>query len=197
MSISSLNAANANSSKVFYFVGASGAGKDSVLDALRPQLNADFPLLIAHRYITRPAEYGGENHISLTEDDFHLRQKSGLFAMHWQANDCLYAVDNEINNWLEKGFSVLFNGSRAQIEQAKKVFGERLRVISLQVDHDVLAARLMARGRESEVEIQARLVRHLQFNYDAKNDGWCLDNNGALQDTVDSLQAYLQQQMGE
>lgn len=47
--------------KLIYLVGASGSGKDSLLQALRQQQT--IPLLVAHRYITRACNAGSENHI--------------------------------------------------------------------------------------------------------------------------------------
>ena len=49
-----------------YVMGPSGAGKDSVLDRARTMLSVEAPVAFAHRYITRPADIGGENHVALT-----------------------------------------------------------------------------------------------------------------------------------
>jgi ribose 1,5-bisphosphokinase len=43
-----------------YVMGPSGAGKDSVLGRARAMLSTDLPIVFAHRYITRPADSGGE-----------------------------------------------------------------------------------------------------------------------------------------
>ncbi len=55
-------------SRLLYLMGASGSGKDSLLDALRQHLPTD--VAVAHRYITRPADAGAENHIALSETEF-------------------------------------------------------------------------------------------------------------------------------
>ena len=55
-------------SRLVYLMGASGAGKDSLLDALRHDLPPN--LMVAHRYITRPANAGSENHIALSQHEF-------------------------------------------------------------------------------------------------------------------------------
>ena len=52
---------------LFYVVGASGAGKDSLLAYARAALGGGTPVFFAHRYITRPAEAGGENHVALSK----------------------------------------------------------------------------------------------------------------------------------
>ena len=65
-----------------YVMGPSGAGKDSVMGRARALLPADAPVVFAHRYITRPAETGGENHVALSAAEFALRRTHGLFAFH-------------------------------------------------------------------------------------------------------------------
>ena len=50
--------------KLIWLMGPSGSGKDSLLEVLRQQEHSD--LLVAHRYITRPATAGCENHIALS-----------------------------------------------------------------------------------------------------------------------------------
>jgi ribose 1,5-bisphosphokinase len=53
-------------------MGPSGSGKDSLLSALRQREHSQ--LLVAHRYITRAANAGSENHISLSEQEFYPRR---------------------------------------------------------------------------------------------------------------------------
>ncbi len=56
--------------RLIWLMGPSGSGKDSLLSALRQQEHAR--LLVAHRYITRAANAGSENHIALSEREFLL-----------------------------------------------------------------------------------------------------------------------------
>lgn len=186
---------NHNQAKLFYLIGPSGSGKDSLLDVVRSQLVGQFPLLIAHRYITRTASSQGENHIALSESEFAQRQQAGLFAMHWQANNYAYGLGCEVNTWLEKGFSVLVNGSRAQLALAQKTFGERLQVIVVDVSAQILTQRLLARGRENKAQISARLLRNETLQKQLPGSFWRLDNNGLLQESADKLNAYLLAQM--
>ncbi len=51
--------------KLIWLMGPSGSGKDSLLAELR--LREQTQLLVAHRYITRDASAGSENHIALSE----------------------------------------------------------------------------------------------------------------------------------
>lgn len=54
--------------KLIWLMGASGSGKDSLLTELRQREQTQ--LLVAHRYITRAASAGSENHIALSEQEF-------------------------------------------------------------------------------------------------------------------------------
>jgi ribose 1,5-bisphosphokinase len=53
--------------RLIYLVGASGAGKDSVLARMRALLQPTDRLVVAHRYITRASDAGGESHVALNE----------------------------------------------------------------------------------------------------------------------------------
>ncbi len=81
---------------LFYLIGASGSGKDSLMDYARQRLQ-NRPLLFAHRYITRPSDFNGENHIALSEEEFFQRLHSGLFAMHWHSHGYHYGIGIEID----------------------------------------------------------------------------------------------------
>lgn len=86
---------------LIYLMGPSGAGKDSLLERLRAATGAG--PLVAHRYITRPANAGCENHIALSEQEFLRRRAKGLFALDWQAHEQHYAFGIEVDLWLLQG----------------------------------------------------------------------------------------------
>lgn len=173
--------------RLIWLIGPSGSGKDSLLNALReaPPPN----LLIAHRYITRAADAGGENHIALTEAEFTRRAAQGLFALRWTAHGLHYGLGLEIDLWLARGHQVLVNGSRHHLPQAQARYGARLLPLCLTVAPEVLAARLRQRGRESESEIVRRLDRAAH----APPAGcYLLNNNGALSQTLLQLRQLLE-----
>lgn len=93
---------------------------------------------MAHRYITRTANAGSENHISLSEQEFFTRAGQNLLALSWHANGFYYGVGVEIDLWLHAGFDVLVNGSRAHLPQARARYGQTLLPVCLQVSPDVL-----------------------------------------------------------
>ena len=102
---------------LIYVMGPSGAGKDSVLERARSMLSIETPVAFAHRYITRPADVGGENHVALTRAEFALRRAHGLFAFHWHAHGNDYGIGREIEAWRAAGLSVVVSGSREHYEK--------------------------------------------------------------------------------
>ncbi|WP_231560186.1 ribose 1,5-bisphosphokinase [Cedecea neteri] len=164
-------------SKLIWLMGPSGSGKDSLLSALRQQEHAR--LLVAHRYITRAADAGCENHIALSANEFEQRQQLGLFALSWQAHEHSYGVGVEMDIWLEAGFDVVVNGSRQHLKQARERYGDGLVPICLQVSPDVLRQRLEQRGRENAEQIEQRLQRAALYSPEG-GDCLILNNDGSL-----------------
>ncbi|TNV16450.1 ribose 1,5-bisphosphokinase [Buttiauxella sp. B2] len=171
-------------SKLVWLMGPSGSGKDSLLTALRQQENNQ--LLVAHRYITRAADAGCENHIALSEKEFTQRQKQGLFALCWQAHHQSYGVGIELDIWLDSGFDVVVNGSRQHLSQARARYGDALVPICLHVSTDVLRKRLEQRGRETAPQIEQRLQRAALY---APNLDNCLvlNNDGSLAESIEAF----------
>lgn len=146
------------SGSLIYVMGPSGAGKDSVLARARERLPADAPVVFAHRYITRRADAGGENHVALSAAEFALRRARGLFALHWQAHGNAYGIGIEIDEWRAQGLTVVVSGSRAHFDQVADHDPEVLPVL-VTASRDVLRERLAARGREDAVGAAHRLAR--------------------------------------
>lgn len=164
---------------LYYVIGPSGAGKDSVLEWLRLHLPAGCPVMIAHRYITRMAHAGGENHVALSATEFALRRQAGLFCLDWKSHGLHYGVGLEVRHWLDAGFVVVLNGSREYLEQASRRVPELVPVV-LSVAPEVLRARLLARSRETPQQIEQRLQRAAEFSVSHPR-ALFIDNNGALE----------------
>lgn len=144
--------------RLIYVVGASGSGKDSLMSYARKRLANESWVVFAHRYITRAANAGGENHVALTQEEFDSRRRAGLMAMHWESHGHTYGIGIEVNQWLAKGITVVVNGSRKYLEVVAQHYPE-LVPVWVEVSSEVLRARLEARGRESAEEIEMRMAR--------------------------------------
>ena len=175
--------------RLFYVIGPSGSGKDSLMRYSRERLADDPGVVFAHRYITRPVELQGENHIALTEDEFDARLAAGLFAMHWGSHGLPYGIGREIDIWLAKGCNVVMNGSREYLQQARECYPE-LEAVWVEVSPEVLEARLRARGRENAAQIAARVARAAQFRLDG-GGAYVVRNDGPLEQGGEQLLALI------
>jgi ribose 1,5-bisphosphokinase len=172
--------------RLFYVVGASGVGKDSLIAYARERLACSYRVVFAHRYITRPRVAGGENHIELAPGEFVQRERLGLFAMSWQSHGYRYGIGIEVDAWLERDLAVVVNGSRDYVPSVRQRYPAS-GIVWISADPDAIAARLAQRGRESREEIEARLERNASLGIDAPQDALRIDNNG----TIDAAGAQL------
>jgi len=141
----------------FFVVGPSGAGKDSLIDGARQQLDPS-QFIFAKRTITRPADSGGEAHQACTEAEFALLEQQGKFLITWQAHELSYGLPNTLLEALATGQHVIANGSRAMVAKLSARV-PNLVVIEIGAPPEILAQRLSQRGRESAADVAKRLVR--------------------------------------
>jgi ribose 1,5-bisphosphokinase len=180
--------------RLVYVMGASGSGKDSLINYVRERLDQlrDGHVVIARRYITRPQDSGGENHVALSPACFAARRQGGEFALSWSANGHGYGIGREIDDSLRAGRHVIANGSRAHFPQAIARYPTLLPILIL-VDPILAQARLLARGRESSGEITARIARagHLPVEHPGlqtvQNDGPISEAGEAFLDVIRRL----------
>ncbi|MEJ0011766.1 MAG: phosphonate metabolism protein/1,5-bisphosphokinase (PRPP-forming) PhnN [Bauldia sp.] len=138
-------------------VGPSGAGKDTLISHARDTLLGDARYLFVRRVVTRPAG-PFEDHDTTTEAEFTRREANGDFALSWRAHGLSYGVPLAVLGAVEGGVIAVCNLSRGALSDARRRFP---RVVTLLVTapNAVIAARLAARGRESEEEAARRLDR--------------------------------------
>lgn len=139
-------------------VGASGVGKDSVLDGARAAFRSDPRVVFVRRVITRPAGSGGEDHVAATSEEFAALCAARAFSIHWPANGLRYGLPRGMDDDLAAGRVVVANVSRQVLDDARRRY-PGLTVCEIAASSDTLRARLVARGRESAAEIEARLAR--------------------------------------
>lgn len=139
-------------------VGPSGAGKDTLINWLKPRLESDERVMFVRRAVTRDADGATEDHDALDREAFAAEEEAGHYAVCWEAHGLRYGIPATALHHVEQGGIAIANGSRRALGEIERVFGNLL-VVSLTVDRDVLAMRLASRGRETADEIAKRLER--------------------------------------
>lgn len=176
--------------RLVYVVGPSGAGKDTILRHLEATLTPDAGVVIARRFITRPADPDGERHAPLSRAAFERLRSAGAFCMSWENHGLGYGIGRDVTACLDGGLTVLVNGSRAHLPEARRDFASGLEAVLVTASPDVLAARLAARRRETRAAIAARLERGTRLAGTVRSD-LVIRNDGSIDAAVAALRDFL------
>ena len=169
-----------SSGRLIAVVGPSGVGKDSVMAGIASALPE---VKLVRRVITRAAELGGEDYEAVTSEAFERMAQDGAFCVHWNAHGLRYGIPARVLADVEAGTDCLVNFSRSALLDASRHF-PRFLVLNITAYSEVLAQRLIARGRENAEEITRRLSK-ADKPLPEGLDVITVPNNGPLQDAVD------------
>jgi ribose 1,5-bisphosphokinase len=145
----------------FLVVGPSGAGKDTLLRHAQEALRHDPDIVFVRRIVTRPSS-AAEDHHTLSAQDFWAAARQGAFALSWNAYGLSYAIPLSVETDMAVGRRVVCNVSRAVVADARTRY-PRAVVVLVTAPEEVLRARLLARGRPSDIDVAARLSRASWF----------------------------------
>ena len=170
--------------RLFFFVGPSGAGKDSLLRWVQQRLPHG-GMVFARRTVTKPVAAGqgsdgGSAHESVDAAAFWNLAASGQFAMQWQVDGVCYGVRRGIEADLRAGFDVVVNGSREYVPQLEQLYPQA-QVVWIEAEAHLLEERLTARGRESGAALLRRISRATQFSPPESKRVIRIDNSGELE----------------
>lgn len=145
-----------NKGRFVAIVGPSGAGKDTIINAVHKLIGDNSRFLFTRRTITRKA--GDEDNIGVTEAEFLQMRQRGAFSLDWFAHGIHYGLPNNIKSAVENGKIVIANISRELVGQANQLFGQ-LFVVEINAPIEILRKRLVNRGREDTAHVEERLER--------------------------------------
>lgn len=168
-------------------VGPSGVGKDSVMQGLHDVMPR---MHLVRRVITRAPDLGGEDYDAVTVPEFHELEENGAFSIKWGAHGLFYGIPRTVMYQLNKGTDCLVNFSRSALLEASQIFPNFV-VLHITAQPETLAARLSARGRETEEEIANRLAQAQKPLPEGLNL-ISLSNDGPLEQTIARAMALLQ-----
>lgn len=178
------NAAITERGTLFLVVGPSGVGKDSVIDGVRTRLAGDPRYVFLRRYITRPEDSGGEDHLPIDVDAFEAARSAGAFSLSWEAHGLRYALPASLDDILASGRHAIANVSRSVIGEARHRYPP-VRVLNITAKPETVRKRLEARGREDAAEIEERVRRVVAFD-PGSSDVVSISNDGPLDRGIDA-----------
>ncbi|MEM9433894.1 MAG: phosphonate metabolism protein/1,5-bisphosphokinase (PRPP-forming) PhnN [Pseudomonadota bacterium] len=176
-----------NQGRLIAVVGPSGVGKDSLMLGIHAAVPET---RLVRRTITRAPGMESEQYDSVSKPTFDEMVESGAFLLYWDAHGLSYGIPKAVATHVTHGTDCLVNLSRNVLPQAAEIFPS-LVVLNITASPEILAARLTARGRETEGEIVARLA---QANKTLPEGLVVVEisNDGPLRDTVAEAVALLQ-----
>jgi ribose 1,5-bisphosphokinase len=138
-------------------VGPSGAGKDTLINLARSACAGDPNVVFPRRVVTRQASAFEDNE-EMSATAFRQALADGRFALHWEAHGHSYALPRSIDDDIRAGRAVVVNVSRRVVGALRQRY-ENVIVVLISAPADVLASRLAARGRSSDLDLGKRLHR--------------------------------------
>jgi guanylate kinase len=179
---------------LFVVSGPSGAGKDTLVDALRQRLPRLRYSVSATTRDPRPGEVEGEHYFFLRREEFERRNAAGGFLEWREYNDNLYGTPRDfVERTLTEGYDLIMkpevNGARA----IKRAFPDAVLIFLAPDRFSNLRTRLLARRTETTEEIARRLeIAHEEFNFVREFDYIVINAESRSDEAVRDLQAILQ-----
>ena len=186
-------------------VGPSGAGKDTIMNAVHEVLKNNPEFLFVRRIITRKAginsfndhdetsqNIGNEDNIGVSLEKFFELSQKASFSLQWFAHGIHYALPIGIVDEVHKGKIVIANVSRAELRHAKELFG-KVYVIEINAPIGTLKERLLGRKREKITDIEERLKRaNIPIQLPEGSKYCYIVNSGNVKSAVDKMLSILQ-----
>ncbi len=107
--------------------------------------------------MTRPPS-ASEDNDPLSQADFTRAVADGAFALWWDAHGNQYGIPSSIDDDIRRGRTVICNVSRTIVGAARLRYAQ-VTVVLVTAPEKILQARLAARGRASDGNLDGRLRR--------------------------------------
>ncbi len=179
---------------LFVVSGPSGAGKDTLVDALRARLQRLRYSVSATTRAPRPGEIEGEHYFFLTREEFERRREAGGFLECYEYNDNLYGTPRDfVERTLLQGYDLVMKPEVNGALAIKKAFPDAVLIFLAPDKFSHLRARLLARRTETNEEIARRLeIAHQEFKFVRDFDYIVINEESRSDEAVLDLQAIVQ-----
>ncbi|MFX0206199.1 MAG: hypothetical protein ACFFDT_09440 [Candidatus Hodarchaeota archaeon] len=175
---------------LFFVVGRSGSGKDTLMRNSTKILKLEnINVTVLQRVITRAPDES-EKSLFVSESEFLQKKDNNEFALSWFIYGNWYGCPREsLEASLQRGEIVLVNISRGILYEAKEKFPQS-KIILIQVPINIAQKRVELRGRENGNHLNARLTR-ITEKVDMPSPDKIIINDGDLPKAAHELSSYL------
>lgn len=179
---------------LFVVSGPSGAGKDTLVDALRARMPRLRYSVSATTREPRAGEREGEHYFFLGRKEFEERITAGDFLEWREYNGNLYGTPRGfVESTLTEGYDLIMKPEVNGALAVKKSFPDAVLIFLLPDRFSHLRARLLARRTETNEEIARRLeIAHQEVRSIRDFDYIVINEERRSEDAVRDLQSILQ-----
>ena len=178
---------------LFVVSGPSGAGKDTLVDALRARMPRLKYSVSATTRDPRPAEEEGHQYFFVTHSDFEKRIAEGGFLEYREYNGNLYGTPRDfVERTLTEGYDLIMKPEVNGALAIKSTFADAVLVFLLPDKFSHLRERLLARRTETNEEIARRLeIAHEEMKYLRHFDYIVINEERREDEAVNDLEAIV------
>lgn len=179
---------------LFVVSGPSGAGKDTLVDALRARMPRLKYSVSATTRSPRPGETEGEHYFFLDRTTFEERQDAGGFLETREYNGNLYGTPRDyVQRTLSDGYDLIMKPEVNGALKIKEAYPDAVLIFLVPDKFSDLRRRLLARRTETNEEIARRLeIAREEMKFIRNFDYIVVNEEGRSEDAVRDLQAILQ-----
>jgi guanylate kinase len=179
---------------LFVVSGPSGAGKDTLVDALRARMPRVRYSVSATTREPRPGERHGEHYFFTTHEEFERVRASDGFLEWREYNGNLYGTPRDyVVKTLTEGYDLIMKPEVNGALAVKSAYPDAVLIFLVPDRFSHLRQRLLARRTETNEEIATRLeIAHQEMKFIRNFDYIVINEQGRSEDGIRDLHAILQ-----
>ena len=179
---------------LFVVSGPSGAGKDTLVEALRALLPRIRYSVSATTRAPRPGEHEGEHYFFLSREAFEARRAQDGFLEWREYNGNLYGTPRDyVQRTLAEGYDLIMKPEVNGAVAIKAAYPDAVLIFLVPEKFSHLRERLLARRTETNEEIARRLeIAHQEMKFIRNFDYLVVNGQGRQDEAVRDLHAIAQ-----